>query len=288
MNRIFRFAILSASCLYATLAVAIPRENSGTIPAQAAAKPAAPQPVPQNPSNTADASKPVVPVDEKALKAYKKFQAMPDTDMAAKTVGGEDFAKKFPSSIYTQSVYSFLTIAYIQIGNMDKAQSSADKDLQLNPTDFRTMAVMSQAIARLTKDGTPETAAQLTKSETYGKAAIAGVPTMTKPEGATDENFALTKNQTLNMAHGGLGLVLVHRADFEGAIKELEQAVATGLNDDPTNFYLLGIANQNSGHPEKAAPYFEKCAAVKGNLQATCSQNLEISKKESASPTQPK
>jgi hypothetical protein len=35
------------------------------------------------------------------------------------------------------------------------------------------------------------------------------------------------------MAQGGLGLVQVHKNEFEAAIPELEQAVALGSNEDP-------------------------------------------------------
>jgi hypothetical protein len=53
-------------------------------------------------------------------------------------------------------------------------------------------------------------------------------------------------------------------------------------NEDPTNYYLLGVANQNAGHFEKAVVAFEKCAAVKSNLQGTCTTAAEQSKKEAA------
>jgi hypothetical protein len=42
------------------------------------------------------------------------------------------------------------------------------------------------------------------------------------------------------MAQVGLGLVQVHKNEFEAAIPELEQAVALGSHEDPTNYYLLG------------------------------------------------
>ena len=241
-----------------------------------------------NPENSLEIIKPPVPAEEKAYKAFQKFQSMPSTELAAKAQVGEDFVKKFPSTSYTQFVYSFLTVAYIQNGAMDKAQASADKDLQLNPQDYRTMAVLSQAIARLARDGMPETAAQLAKSESYGKNAIAGIATFSKPDEMPEEHFAAVKNQTLNMAHSGLGLVQLHRNDYAGAISELEQAVALGPNDDPTNYYLLGVAYQNSSHPEKAVPNFEKCAAVKGNLQPTCAAGLEQAKKDALQTATPK
>ncbi len=225
---------------------------------------------PLNPENSLEIIKPPTPAEEKAFKAFNSFQKLSNEDLIRKSQAGEDFVKKYPSTDYTPFVYAFLTVAYIQQGAVDKAVAAGEKDLALNPKDFRTMAVLSQSLSRLVKDSAPDAAAQLAKAETYGKNAIAGVPTLEKPEKMTDENFTAQKNSILNMAHSGIGLVYVHRQDYPKAIAELEQAVSIGPNDDPTNFYLLGVSNLNSQHYDKARDAFEKCAAMKGQLQATC------------------
>jgi len=99
-----------------------------------------------------------------------------------------------------------------------------------------------------------------------------------------DTTFATLKNETLAMAHASLGLVSLHRNNFDAAIPELEQAVQLGTNSDPTNYYLLGLANQNAGHPDKAVPNFEKCAAIKGtSLTSTCTVLLDQAKKDAES-----
>jgi tetratricopeptide (TPR) repeat protein len=237
---------------------------------------------PLNPENSLEIVKPPAPAEEKAYKAFQKFQAMSNDDLGKKILAGEDFLKKFPSTSYLAPVYSFLTAAYIQSGAVDKGLAAGEKVLQLNPQDFRTMAVMSQAISRTVTAATPDPAAQLTKADTYGKNAIQGISTTAKPEGMSDANFTDLKNQTLAMAHGSLGLVQVHKNEFEAAIPELEQAVSLGSNQDPTNYYLLGVANQNSGHSDKAVEAFEKCAAVKSNLQGTCATGAEQAKKDVA------
>ena len=225
---------------------------------------------PLNPENSLEIIKPPTPAEEKAFKAFNSFQKMSNEDLIRKSQAGEDFVKKYPSTEYTPFVYSFLTVAYIQQGAVDKAIASGERDLALNPKDLRTMAVLSQSLSRLVKDSSPDAPAQLSKAETYGRNAIAGVPTLEKPEKMTEDNFAAQKNQILNMAHSGIGLVYVHRQDYPKAIAELEQAVGIGPNDDPTNFYLLGVSNLNSQHYDKAKDAFEKCAAMKGQLQETC------------------
>jgi tetratricopeptide (TPR) repeat protein len=237
---------------------------------------------PLNPENSLEIIKPPAPAEEKAYKAFQKFQAMSNDDLGKKIQAGEDFLKKYPSTSYSPPVYSFLTAAYMQTGAVDKAVAAGEKGLQLNPQDFRTMAVMSQGLSRTVTASTPDSAARLAKAETYAKNALQGISTVAKPEGMSDANFTDLKNQTLAMAHGSLGLVEVHKNEFEAAIPELEQAVSTGPNQDPTNYYLLGVANQNSGHSDKAVAAFEKCAAVKSNLQQTCASGAELAKKDAA------
>jgi len=237
---------------------------------------------PLNPENSLEIIKPPAPAEEKAYKAFQKFQALSNDDLGKKIQAGEDFLKKYPSTSYSAPVYSFLTAAYIQTGAVDKGVAAGEKDLQLNPQDFRTMAVMSQGISRTVTASTPDSAARLAKADTYAKNALQGISTVAKPEGMSDANFTDLKNQTLAMAHGSLGLVEVHKNEFEAAIPELEQAVSADANQDPTNYYLLGVANQNSGHSDKAVAAFEKCAAVKSNLQQTCASGAEQAKKDAA------
>jgi tetratricopeptide (TPR) repeat protein len=236
---------------------------------------------PLNPENSLEIIKPPAPAEEKAYKAFKSFQSISNEDIEKKTHAGEEFLKKFPDTQYSAFVYSYLMVAYIQAGSPDKGLAAGEKVLQINPTDYRTMAVLSQALSRMANDGTPNQADQLTKAQNYGQGALDGAAKMQKPEGVSDANFTNSKNSTLAMAHSGLGLVDVHKNDYAGAIAQLEAAIK--LNDsDMTNFYLLGVASQNSEHYDKAVAAFEKCSAVQGNLQAPCSSGLEQAKKDSA------
>lgn len=222
--------------------------------------------------------------EEKAFKALQHFQSIPESDTPKKIQAGEDFLGKFPTSSYATYVYQYLTVAYIQAGQVDKGVSTGEKAIQVNPSDYRTMAVLSQTISRTVTDSTPDAASKLAKAESDAKGAIAGAATWVKPDSMPEGNFTTLKNETLAMAHASLGLVALHKNNFEAAIPELEQAVQLGSNTDPTNYYLLGVAQQNSGHPDKAIPNFEKCVAVKGtNLTSTCATLLEQSQKEAQS-----
>src|SRR5579863_1379259 len=157
------------------------------------------------------------PGEEKAYKAFQHFQAMPETDAAKKIQAGEDFLNKFPTGPYTTFVYQYLTVAYIQTGQVDKGLATGEKGIQANAQDFRTMGVLGQTIARTLADS-PDTAAKLEKAETYAKNAIAGVATWVKPDAMPDANFTALKNDVLTMGHATLGLVAIRKNNFEAAI----------------------------------------------------------------------
>jgi hypothetical protein len=224
------------------------------------------------------------PVSAEEDAAVKAFQAMPNTDPPKKIAAGEDFLKKYPDSRYRPVVYSALVFEYIQTNNLDKAFDIGDKEIALKPDDAQTMAVLSQTIPRAMNANTQEPQKRLAKAETYAKRAIELTPTLPKPEGMPDQTFVAAKNQTLTMAHSGLGLVYLRLGKYNDAIPELEQSVKIDPNPapDPVNLYLLGMANVKASHFDEAVTAFNKCAALPGSLQNTCKTGAEDAKKQGA------
>jgi tetratricopeptide (TPR) repeat protein len=224
------------------------------------------------------------PVNAEEDAAAKAFQAMPNTELPKKIAAGEDFLKKYPESRYRPMIYSALVFEYIQTNNLDKAFDIGDKEVALKPDDAQTMAVLSQTIPRAMNASTQEPQKRLAKAETYAKRAIEITPTLPKPEGMPDQNFVTAKNETLTMAHSGLGLVYLREGKYNDAIPELEQSLKIDPNPapDPVNLYLLGMANVKASHFDEAAIAFNKCAALPGSLQNTCKNGAEEAKKQGA------
>src|SRR5437762_2991542 len=171
--------------------------------------------------------------------------------------------------------------AYLQAGNTQKMQEYGEKEITLSPNDVSTLALLGQTLPRTLHGSVSDPAAVqlLAKAEQYSKQAIEITPTLPKPENLTDEAFASAKNQTLAMAHSGLGLVFVRRGKNAEAIPQLEQAVKIDPNPDPVNYYLLGMANKSTSHFDDAVAAFNKCAAMTGPLQGTCKTQAEDAKK---------
>ena len=248
-------------------------------PPAATEKDKQPNPAPLSMDN-APAPAPATPEEESASKAVQQA-----TDPNKKIQLAEDFLQKYPQSRYRPTMYQALVSGYFATQQVPKMLEAGEKEVEINPNDAPVLAVMGQALARTYNAKAPDAAKQLDKAELYSKRAIEITPTLPKPETLTEEAFNNAKNDTLVMAHSGLGLVYIRRGKFSEAIPELEQSVKadTHPDPDPVNYYLLGVADKQTSHFEAAAAAFSKCAAVQSTLQAACKSSAEDAKKQGSS-----
>jgi tetratricopeptide (TPR) repeat protein len=232
-----------------------------------------PNPAPLSMDNAPAAS----PEEDSGFKTVQQT-----TDPKKKIQLAEEFLQKYPQSRYRASMYQALVQGYFVTQQVPKMLEAGEKEVELNPNDAAVLAVMGQALARTYNAKAPDAAKQLDKAEQYSKRAIEITPTLPKPEALTDEAFSNAKNDTLVMAHGGLGLVYIRRGKFSEAVPELEQSVKADSHPepDPVNYYLLGVADKQTSHFEAAAAAFAKCATVQSTLQATCKSSAEDAKKQ--------
>jgi tetratricopeptide (TPR) repeat protein len=219
------------------------------------------------------------PVNAEEDAAFKALSDAPSTDQAKRIELGEAFLQKYPTSRYRSPVYGTLVMAYVQSGQVQKMEDVADKEIALNPNDVQVLAVVGQTLPRAMNSKTPQPDKVLAKAEQYSRKAIELTPTLPKPAAVSDDAFSTVKNQTLGMAHGGLGLVYIRKGNFKDAIPELNQAVTIDPTPDPVNYYLLGMANLKTSHFDDAGTAYNKCAAIAGAMQETCKKGAEEAKK---------
>jgi len=210
---------------------------------------------------------------------FQLFQQVPPNDYEKKIKLGEEFLKKYKDSPYRQPIFATLAVTYIQAGQPEKGYAAGANAVELNPNDIRTLAVLCQTMARLYNPNAPDAAERLASAEKYGNQVIATAPILKKPATVSDQVFDAARTESLSMAYSGLGLIQLRKNNFAGAVPNLEKAVTMDPKHDPTNYYLLGVANQNSGHSEAAIDAFTHCATAPGNLQDTCKSALETAKK---------
>ena len=243
--------------------------------------PPAQQPADKDKANTLTLDTPAPPVNAEEDAAYKAFEAIPLTDGAKKIQAAEAFIQKYPQSRYLAPVYSNLVKLYLAANEVQKMQEAGEKAVAITPTDVQTLAILGQTLPRAWNANMPNATQQLEKAEKYSKSAIELTPTIPKPEGMTDAQFSLAKNQTLAMAHSGLGLVYFRKGKYDDAIPEFEASVKVDPNTeaDPVTFYVLAISDEKTSHFDAAVTAFNKCAAVPGSLQPTCKSGAEEAKK---------
>lgn len=244
-------------------------------------QPAAPQLPDKDKANTLTLDTPPPPVNPEEDAAFKAFDAIPMTDGDKKMKAGEDFAQKYPQSRYLAPVYSMLVKLYLQSNQVQKMQEVGEKDVAIAPTDVQTLAILGQTLPRAWNSSMPNAALQLDKAEKFSNSAIELTPTITKPEGMSDAQFTMAKNQTLAMAHSGLGLVFFRRGKFAEAIPQFEESIKVDPSPeaDPVNFYILGISDERTSHFDAAVAAFTKCSTITGGLQETCKSKMDEAKK---------
>ena len=214
--------------------------------------------------------------------AYKALLAAQNGDPATRIQLGEDFAAKFPTSLYLPGVYGVLTSSYFVMGDTDKMFTAGSKAIQLDPENVDVMSLLAMAIPRRVKATTPDGAQRLQTAEVYAHRTIEIIPTMTKPAKADDAEFEKAKNDKLALAHSGLGMIDMARQKYDDARTELTQAVQLASSPDPVDYYLLGTADVQGSYYKDAVAAYEKCADS-GPLAAQCKARAESAKHDAES-----
>ena len=214
------------------------------------------------------------------LKAYKEVYDARGADPAHMIEVGEGFLAKYPMSIYAGAVYSELASAYLNTNQPDKMVTAGTKAVEINPDNVDVLPLLAWAIPRRITAQTPDAAQQLAKAQDYAKHGIQLLTTMPKPEEMDDAAFTKAKNEKLAMCHDGIGVAEVKTGKYDDAIAELNQSVELSVTPDPVDFYLLGVATQQTSHFTDSIAAYTKCSTA-GPLQAQCKSNLEDVKKKS-------
>jgi tetratricopeptide (TPR) repeat protein len=226
-------------------------------------------------------------VDPEEEKAYKAFADLKPDDYDQEIQQGEDFAKKYPDSRYSEFIYSRLTNAYYGKQEFDKMYASSDKALALDPNDVTVLILVGWVIPHNYDPNDVEADRRLTKAETYEKHALDVLPTLPKPANLTDEQFAAAKSKEEATAHSGLGLIYFREQKAQDSLKELQQATA-GDQSDPVDFFIMGIDLKSMKRFTDAADAFQKCAQIPGAMQDRCKTQADQAKAQAAQAPSPK
>jgi tetratricopeptide (TPR) repeat protein len=229
------------------------------------------------PAQQAAPAKPAIIKQEQ--QAYSKLEAEQSGDPAKFSADIDEFAAKYPSSMFIGGLYSQLATIYFGAGQMDKMEEAANKTLQINPDSADVLPMLAMVTARSVNSKTADVPGELKKAQDYGTRGLAALTALDKPAGMDDATFTNAKNQKMSMCHSALGLVDVDLNKNDDAVTELKQAVALVPTPDPVDLYLLGHADVATSHFTAAIDNFTKCAAG-GPLQAQCKAGIDDAKKK--------
>jgi tetratricopeptide (TPR) repeat protein len=275
LTLILSASLLLGSASFGQAASSQSAQNPGQQPQQTQQKPADSQAAPL----TLQGAPPPVSAEEDA--AYKAFHDAPNDDPAKKEQLSVDFVQKYPQSRYAAEIYSWQVRYYFSKGQIDKMEVAGDKELQLAPNDAQTLAIMGSALPRALSGSMPEAQKQqrVAKGRQYSQKALDLIPTLTKPDSMTDEQFAKAKNMTSALAYSGLGMSAFRVGKYADAIPHFEKAIQLDPQPDPVNYYVLGICNEKTSHFDDAVTDFTKCSDIPGGIQATCKTQIDEAKK---------
>ena len=294
MKVFIRFAILAGLVVgLAGLPAAVAAQAQSAQKPQSSQQPAAQSQTGQSSSTTAQAGKaaPAAPkVNPAEEKAYKKFFDTPTADSQSIITEGEAFLQKFPASHYASAVYSKLATAYQSAGNETKMMAAAKKAVALNPNNVDMLSLLAYVMPRRIDPNDLGAADELKEAQGYATRALQLIPTVPKPAGLTDEQFAADKNGEEALAHSGLGLVDYYQHNIPGMISELEAALKLETTPDPADQFLLGFAYVQAGRYNDAVAPLKACSSTPNAVSDRCKSVLSVAEKHATSQpkTQPK
>jgi tetratricopeptide (TPR) repeat protein len=211
-------------------------------------------------------------LNPKEEKDYKELNATPDTSADKKIQLGTQFLQKYPTSRYEESVMNQLVTAYYAKQDWNNFYSMADKAVAKDPDDVDVLTVVGWVIPHLYNHDDPDAIKKLDKAEAYEKHAIDVIPTLSKPDNLSDEQFAKAKSDKLAEAHSALGLIYFRVSRFPESVKELQLATTDNSMPDATDLYALGAGLMQLNRNSEAADAFAKCGDIAGGLQDRCKQ----------------
>jgi len=246
--------------------------------AQKFVSPQTAQPVPgaHSPSQTAPK---VEPAEDTA---YKSFYDLQPNQPVEQIRQGEAYLMKYPNSSYRELVYSRLAQAYVTNQDFRRMEEDGTKALALNPNDVDALATLAWAMPHSYNPDDPQAAARLQKAQDYAQRALQILPTLTKPDGISAEDFEHIRSERLSEAHSGLGLVDFRRGQYAQAVPEFQQATKPANSPDPVDFFILGISLEQLPRYEEAAAAYDQCGKVPGTFQTRCQAGVLQARKEMA------
>jgi tetratricopeptide (TPR) repeat protein len=208
----------------------------------------------QSAASAAASSQPAPPQQKKEIKSQQEYtayvNAIQQTDDKAKAAHLEGYLQQYPDSVVKVDALELLMATYQSLGNLPKVLDTANRLLQLDPSDLRALALMAYVKrSQAEQPGGGATAQQnLTEAANYGQRGLQAVQTAPKPESMKPADFDNLKAQTSAIFNGAIGIAALQNKDYANA----QQALQASVNVNPANLndvYPLALAYLQAPQP---------------------------------------
>src|SRR5271165_5052964 len=149
--------------------------------------------------------------------------ASQQSNPAQKAQALEAFLQTYPNSVMKEESLVQLMAAYQQAGDAQKTVETANRVLQVNPTNVRALALLAYFSRVTAAQGGPQMQQNLDKAKEYGEKGLQALHNMTKPQGMSDADFTKFHNETSAIFEGGLGFVALQKKDNATASKDFRE-----------------------------------------------------------------
>jgi tetratricopeptide (TPR) repeat protein len=216
------------------------------------------------------------PGQKYTMAEYNAYQATATEKSAAAQIKElDDFVAKYPNSALMNYIYPLYYRNYGQQKNFPKTIEYADKQIALSTsTPAEKYDAYSVRAFAFNNTQNPDVAS----AKAAYSAAVEGakiVPSVPKPDGVSDADFAKQKSDSITMFNGTAGNAAMAAKDYPAAVTAWKAVLATNPDDFLTNYYL-GKAYAAMTPPQPLdADWSYARAAVSKNAPAEQSTQLK-------------
>jgi len=205
------------------------------------------------------------------IKAYNAIQS--ELDPARQLQLVDDFAKKYPSSLYLSDAYFFGAYASQQQGKIPDVIEYGNKSLQANPNNLRSLLTMANMLPQPQDlQGTDaDKEKKLSDAEADANKALQLIADLKQPN-LTPDKLAQLKASLTSQVHASLGMVHLQRAmggltaadpdELAKAETEYKAAVTGVSQPNPEDYFRLGEVYANEKKIDEAIDAFTQASKL--------------------------
>jgi tetratricopeptide (TPR) repeat protein len=193
-----------------------------------------------------------------ALQTLVNARSNPDATIKA----AEDLMTKFADTDFKDMALFSEAGAYEQKRDVDKAQTYAERTLEVNPKYFQATLMLAELLAQNTRENDLDKEEKLGRADKYANETIQLVKEAAKPNPQIpDQQWEDAKKDLTAESHNALGLAAMVRKKYDVAFTEFKTAVDGAAHVEPAYQVREASALNSGGKYDDAIAICDKIMA---------------------------